>query len=251
MEPSSALDCAFTQLKSKQSQPTYIYALVDPRLETRAVRYVGKSVDPHHRLIEHAKMHGRPGHNAHKENWIRQLQTAGLEPIMQVLQECGNDGSWCEVEWIALLRAQGEPLTNMSTGGTGGWPVPLESRRATNARYWASLTPDQQQNRLMKLRDGHRTKVTSEQLAAWGRKGAASKTADQHAECGRRSAAARTHEQSVAAGIKGAAKLTHEQHVELGRRANAALTHEQRVARTMKAWATKRRKQSEAAANVV
>lgn len=207
---------------------TYVYALIDPRLDTLAIRYVGKSVDPARRAEDHRACPGRTGHNPHKDNWIRQLQSSGTNPSIQVLQECTGDASWYEIEWIALCRAQGEPLTNLSKGGTGGWPLSPEQRSALGT------------SNILKFNATSTQEIRSEMA----RRGAATKIANGWKPFGFYS-----REERVEKGrLVGASwqKLTPEQRSERARRQMAMRTPEARSAAAHKAWATKRRKQQEA-----
>ena len=97
-----------------------IYALCDPH--TGEHRYVGQTrVDPLHRLRGHLK--GSKTGNNHRENWIRSLLNAGLEPVLVVLQdaiasiEALHDA---ERYWISLGLKRDWRLTNATDGGEGG-----------------------------------------------------------------------------------------------------------------------------------
>jgi hypothetical protein len=193
---------------------TYVYALIDPRLDTLAIRYVGKSVNPAHRLRQH---YSYRGYNPHKDRWLDQLQALGIKPVLQVLQECEGNGAWSEVEWIALLRAQGEPLTNLSKGGDGG------------VGGWSHMT--------------------HEKCVAAGKASAAVRTPEQNAYACKCMRAALTQERRSEIGRQWAADVTAahtpEQRSEIARKRWASITPEQRAARSCKVWETRRRNQQE------
>lgn len=106
---------------------TFIYVLIDP--ETQEVRYVGKANNPQVRFGSHL----RDKQNTHKTNWIRKLQSKGLKPLMEVIEEVPYE-QWKEREmfWIAFYQAQGCNLTN-STGGGDGHDLAPESRAKISA----------------------------------------------------------------------------------------------------------------------
>jgi hypothetical protein len=92
-----------------------IYGLVDPRDPDR-VRYVGKTVMRlSYRLHVHV-YYARKGKQSHRDYWIRQLLSDGVEPIAIVLERTTDD-RWEEEErrWIASF----DDLTNLAAGGNG------------------------------------------------------------------------------------------------------------------------------------
>lgn len=97
---------------------TYIYSLIDP--ETQEVRYVGKSNTPGKRLVAHVCT-THDDCNPHKQNWIKQLKSRGLRPILSIIEETTLD-LWPEREiyWIEFYRSMGSNLTNLAGGGLGG-----------------------------------------------------------------------------------------------------------------------------------
>ena len=92
----------------------YIYALVDP--VTDDIRYVGKAVDPCMRLKQHLYLAQKRG-ETHVQAWLGTLEES---PWIWLLEQVDED-SWMEAErhWIAALREDGEPLTNLTDGGEG------------------------------------------------------------------------------------------------------------------------------------
>ncbi len=221
---------------------TYVYALIDPRLDKLAVRYVGKSVRPHVRIREHNRINGE---NTHKERWLSELARLDLRPEIQILQECAGDASWYEIEWIALLKAQGEPLTNLTLGGDGFNLTP-EQRIAYGRKGFAARTPEERaawgRKRVALL--------TKEQLSEWGRKSAAARSPERLAAQGRHMGLSQTREERSENARRQMARLTPEERKEISRKmaeaAKVSYTGEKRSAAGRKAWETRRRRQREA-----
>ena len=93
----------------------YIYTLSDP--ETRAVRYVGKSISPSSRLIRHISESKSGRYNNHRVNWIKSLIGKGLEPKMDIIDEVDGEWEWVEEYWISQFKSWGFHLTNGTDGG--------------------------------------------------------------------------------------------------------------------------------------
>lgn len=108
-----------------------IYGLIDPR--TGEIRYVGKAIDPEKRLRGHMRERGV----THKAKWIQALKRLGLRPILRILEEIhdSNDLDWQqrEVFWIASLRQNGCPLTNLDGGGRLGKCISNDTRDKISA----------------------------------------------------------------------------------------------------------------------
>lgn len=108
-----------------------IYALSDPR--TNEIRYIGQSS----RGLKRPKHHMCPssikgGHNPYKNNWLRQLKSLGLNPIIDVLEELISEDQLDENEqfYIAYFRSIGCRLVNLTDGGKGmrGYSLSKETR---------------------------------------------------------------------------------------------------------------------------
>jgi len=106
---------------------TSIYILRDPR--DKAIRYVGKTVDPKKRY-QHWKRESED--DTWKANWFRCLIEAGECFIMEIVEVVPSGGNWAEAErrWIKYYRDMGCDLTNLSDGGEGepGRVLSQESR---------------------------------------------------------------------------------------------------------------------------
>jgi len=95
----------------------HIYTLTDPR--TNKVRYVGRAGNPAHRLRQHLNR-ARSGYTqTHRDCWLNGLRTAGLLPILAVVETGHGDWQEAEMRWIAFYRQQGATLTNLTNGGEG------------------------------------------------------------------------------------------------------------------------------------
>lgn len=94
---------------------TAIYGLRDP--ETRAVRYVGKTVgSPRRRLTRHLA-EARGGAKNHRCRWLRSL---AAPPILDVFFSVPDRlAGAVERHVIAVMRSNGAQLTNTTDGGDG------------------------------------------------------------------------------------------------------------------------------------
>lgn len=105
---------------------THIYALIDPR--TDAVRYIGKADDLEWRY----RCHLNDRHKSAKSMWVKKLLGLGLYPQMRCLASIPS-WMWQEAEefYIALYRAAGVPLLNLTAGGEGsnGYEPTPEARK--------------------------------------------------------------------------------------------------------------------------
>jgi len=89
---------------------TYIYSLCDPI--TEEIRYIGKTINPSQRLSRHIKDGYKK--SSHKECWIYSLLQKGLNPKMNIIEECFGD-SWIEREKYYISKIPN--LTNHTEGG--------------------------------------------------------------------------------------------------------------------------------------
>lgn len=93
----------------------YIYTLTDPR--TGLVKYVGKTNDPAYRLRKHLT----EKNNTYKCQWVKGLKALGLQPILEIIDECSlSDWEQKERFYIRLYKAIGANLVNTLPGGEGG-----------------------------------------------------------------------------------------------------------------------------------
>ena len=111
-----------------------VYKLLDPR-EPEAVRYVGITKNGiEHRLRRHLSQATRSTRgltSGHKFTWIRSLLSAGVVPIVQLI-EIVSPLEWQDREryWISKFKAEGHRLTNATDGGEGTMGhVPTEQQR--------------------------------------------------------------------------------------------------------------------------
>ena len=100
-----------------KDESTYIYGLCNPEGE---IRYVGKADKPEQRLAQHLEPKSLTKVTK-KNNWIKSLQSQGLQPFIHILDEVKTE-HWQEAEryWIHSLREAGFDLTNGTDGGDGG-----------------------------------------------------------------------------------------------------------------------------------
>ena len=121
---------------------TFIYGLCDPR--TGTLRYVGKSNNPVKRLERHLR-EARTLRSCHRHDWLASLLTAGVKPVISILEECAAP-KWAEREqfWIAFHRAAGCDLVNNSDGGEGneGYAFSPESRARMSAARKGKPKPE-------------------------------------------------------------------------------------------------------------
>lgn len=91
-----------------------IYAYSDPL--TKQLRYIGKDASFGLRAKRiNGHYHGRVG------NWIKNLESKGLEPIVHLIQDNLDKDDFRKIEslWITYFRKMGCPLTNICDHGDG------------------------------------------------------------------------------------------------------------------------------------
>ncbi len=100
----------------------YFYVLRDPT--TKAVRYVGSTIDPKQRAVAHKF---NPTRRCRR--WVEDLRTSGLAPTMDVVDTmvCDDDRRWSrESEIIREHIASGAALFNLQMRrGRGGLSVTI------------------------------------------------------------------------------------------------------------------------------
>lgn len=91
---------------------TFIYGLYCP-IENK-VKYIGKSNDPISRFRKHKQM---SDNNHSKNEWLRNLNNNGLEPILKILEEVLiEDWKQKEKQYISINR---ESILNICGGANG------------------------------------------------------------------------------------------------------------------------------------
>jgi hypothetical protein len=91
--------------------PIYVYGLLDPR--TTQIRYVGASINPWRRRLQHMS-EARSQVATPKAAWLRELAAAGHEPELRILART-NKTDWRIVEDSLILRYPN--LTNKGAEG--------------------------------------------------------------------------------------------------------------------------------------
>ena len=96
------------------NETVFIYSLKDPI--TYQIKYIGKTIDINRRYKEHIQTHRN--RKSKKNSWVISLIKNGLEPIMEILEECNLD-NWEEREtfWISYYKDLGFNLKNIQHGG--------------------------------------------------------------------------------------------------------------------------------------
>lgn len=141
----------------------FIYALYDPR-DISVVRYIGKTSDPIRRLSDHMRETG----TTRKCNWLAQLKSLGLLPIMEVVEGIldSNDEDWQERERYWIARCLSDKLTNLDSGGIAGknhHPETIEKMSASRMGFKpspetiAKITA----TKMERMTDGERSRLAS------------------------------------------------------------------------------------------
>jgi len=104
-----------------------IYKLIDPiSYETR---YIGLTFND---LKQRLKSHCSEKSKSHKSNWIQQLKSKGLKPIIESIEDNISTYDDCcerEIYWIEKYKSEGYRLTNMASGGNKNKKMSEETRQ--------------------------------------------------------------------------------------------------------------------------
>lgn len=110
---------------------TFLYVLKDP--VSGLVRYVGKADDPDDRYRRHCRLVEK----SPKGQWINDLRTRGLVPVLEVVAEVVRaEGHYHEMAYVAQLNGNGALLLNSNdsvgkiTGATNKDPL---------VRFWSKV----------------------------------------------------------------------------------------------------------------
>lgn len=97
-----------------KTEIAYIYALLDPR--NNEVRYIGKTINPKRRLVEHLNDSKREYN--YRAMWIKSLLKENLKPLIKFLKICPlSEFVKYETEYIKLYK--NDKLTNSDETGQG------------------------------------------------------------------------------------------------------------------------------------
>jgi len=128
-----------------------IYALIDGRDNT--IRYIGKTIQSlNNRLSSHCSLNDND--LTHRANWIRELKTLNLKPIIKLIEEVGEN-IWedREIYWIDYYSKLYK-LTNTDKGGRGAHKVKSDIRikkSITSKKMWSN--PDYREKMKYKLKN--------------------------------------------------------------------------------------------------
>jgi group I intron endonuclease len=103
-----------------------IYKLIDPI--SNDIRYIGLTFND---LKQRLKSHCSEKSKSHKSNWIQQLKSKGLKPLIESIENnilSYDDVCNREIYWIEKYKLEGHPLTNMASGGNKNKKMSDESR---------------------------------------------------------------------------------------------------------------------------
>lgn len=134
------------------SEPFIVYGLVDSR-DPSIVRYVGKTALSRRgvRLARHLTAAAN-GCQTYKARWIRTVLSAGRMVTDVILADAGSEADAFELErvYIARLKEQGTPLTNLTAGGegVGGLRWSAESRQRISVQRRGRVTSEETRRKL-------------------------------------------------------------------------------------------------------
>lgn len=96
----------------------FIYALKCPK--TGEIRYIGRANNPRLRYTQHRNAQSRKGRNSPATQWITELRSEGLSPLMAILETIQaappyneSIGKQREKVWIAKYLENGASLLNI------------------------------------------------------------------------------------------------------------------------------------------
>ena len=120
-----------------------IYTLTDPRDDT--VRYVGRTTstgNPELAVQSRLKEHLRcTDTNTRKIAWIRELRTAGMQPIVKVIEVVHwRQGDEKELYWIQFYLSTNAPLTNLRSIGEGNRFLARPPENETDEEQWMPIS---------------------------------------------------------------------------------------------------------------
>lgn len=97
--------------KYPNNHRAYIYTLSDDS----GVRYIGQSINPHTRFLDH-KYNYRNGKNKTSRGiWLKSLYDNGTDPVLAIIEMChGSISNQRERHWINHYLEQGASLVNSS-----------------------------------------------------------------------------------------------------------------------------------------
>lgn len=80
---------------------------------------MGQSIEPLKRFKSHISPRGLHG-NLSKAVWLHDMESADIQPIMEILEVCGSVRAANEAErrWIKKFIEEDHPLQNLAEGGT-------------------------------------------------------------------------------------------------------------------------------------
>jgi group I intron endonuclease len=128
----------------------YIYGLIDPR--NNKIRYIGWCINPSGRLKSHL-MSSQLKRNTHKINWIKQLLSINLKPILEILEIVSiTDYAIKEQWWIKIFGR--ENLTNSTDGGEGTLNPSDETREKISKSQIGRKMSQETRDRMSKSQKG-------------------------------------------------------------------------------------------------